>query len=375
MGPLPVRPSLAWRRSAASLLLCPALMTLLQLAPLDGAAHAQAGGPPWVSLDDRVWPSPHARVAQTIGVTEISVTYSRPGVKGRTIWGELLPYGRVWRAGADWNTTVTLGDPVVVEGRPLEAGTYSLHLIPNRESFTVIFNRFTGAWGSFSYDEAEDALRLEVKPREANHQEWLSYSFGDLTATSGVLSLRWATLELPIRLEVDTHGIALARFRDGFRSLSGFTWIGKANAARYCYDNDVALEQGLAWIREAREEQHAYDTLALEALLLDKLGRSEEAEPFYAQAVELASPSQLRFLGLRLASAERAPKAARLLARGVERHPSSWRMRVYLARALDAAGETDAARQAYGEALELAPEERHPSLRAALAALRGRSGP
>src|SRR5262245_17915998 len=110
-------------------------------------------------------PSPKASVSQTVGLTEITVTYHRPGVGGRKIWGELVPYGDVWRAGANENTTISFSSPVRVAGRPLGAGTYGLHMIPTQKDWTIIFSTVSGAWGSYGYNQREDALRVTVTPQ------------------------------------------------------------------------------------------------------------------------------------------------------------------------------------------------------------------
>ncbi len=119
--------------------------------------------------------SQRASVSQRIGITDITVNYHRPLVKGRTIWGKVAPYGQVWRAGANENTTITFTDAVSVEGHPLEKGTYGLHMIPNQDQWTVIFSKANTAWGSFSYKESEDALRVNVKPQSTELQEALAY--------------------------------------------------------------------------------------------------------------------------------------------------------------------------------------------------------
>ncbi len=157
----------------------------------------------------------HASVSQTLGVeTEITFDYSRPGVKERKIWGELVPYGLApgneysegkpfpWRAGANENTTITLSGDVTVDGKPLPAGKYSIHMIPSEKDWIVIFNKVTDGWGSFAYDEAQDALRVTVTPVDAPFQEWLSFGFDDLAGTSAVAFLHWEKLKVPFTIAV-----------------------------------------------------------------------------------------------------------------------------------------------------------------------------
>jgi hypothetical protein len=157
----------------------------------------------------------HASVSQTLGVeTEITFDYSRPGVKGRKIWGELVPYGLApgneysegkpfpWRAGANENTTIALSGDVMVDGKPLPAGKYSIHMIPSEKDWIVIFNKVTDGWGSFAYDEAQDALRVTVTPVDAPFQEWLRFGFDDLAETSAVAFLHWEKLKVPFTIAV-----------------------------------------------------------------------------------------------------------------------------------------------------------------------------
>ena len=156
-----------------------------------------------------------ASVSQTIGVdTEITFNFSRPGVKGRTIWGELVPYGLApgnkyseekpfpWRAGANEKTTIALSSDVTVDGKPLPAGKYSIQMIPSEKDWVVIFNKVIEGWGSYDYDEAQDALRVTVTPVEAPFEEWMRFGFDDLAGTSAVAFLQWEKLKVPFTIAV-----------------------------------------------------------------------------------------------------------------------------------------------------------------------------
>src|SRR6478672_4065341 len=174
-------------------------------------------------------PSQKATVMQTIGVTDVTITYSRPGVKGRTIWGDppegmasraqgeatldnqnerkpgwpIVPYNHVWRAGANEATLFQVTDDVLINGQPLKAGSYSMHTIPGKDEWTIIFNNDPGQWGSFSYDAAKDALRVKTKPQAAgDNQEWLVYTFDPVTENSATVNLRWEKVRVPFTVEV-----------------------------------------------------------------------------------------------------------------------------------------------------------------------------
>src|SRR5712672_1541733 len=133
--------------------------------------------------------SQNATVTQTVGYTDVAITYSRPGVKGRVIWGGLVPYDKVWRTGANEATSFTVSQDVTINGKPLPAGTYSLHTIPGKTSWTVIFNKKADQWGSYNYDAAEDALRVDGQPADGPNQEWLTFSFPDVQNDTATVEL------------------------------------------------------------------------------------------------------------------------------------------------------------------------------------------
>jgi len=145
--------------------------------------------------------SPNASVSQTIGVTEVTISYGRPGVKGRTIWGELVPYGEVWRTGANEATTISFSKDVTVEGEPLPAGTYALFTIPKEAEWIIVFNKNAQQWGAFDYNASQDALRVKVKPQAASPQEWMSFSFEDLSSNSATVVLRLEKLAVPFKIQ------------------------------------------------------------------------------------------------------------------------------------------------------------------------------
>jgi hypothetical protein len=181
------------------------LALILQLA-LSAAAQAQA---------DKVRASLKASVSQTLGVdTNITIDYSRPGVKGRVIWGGLVPYGLApgnkyskdkpfpWRAGANENTTITFSKNVLMEGKLLQAGKYGIHMIPSEKDWIIAFSNKNDLWGSFLYNQDDDALRITVKPVTAPYQEWLTYGFDDLAGTSATAFLHWEKLKVPFKIQI-----------------------------------------------------------------------------------------------------------------------------------------------------------------------------
>ena len=145
--------------------------------------------------------SPKAWLGQTVGFTDINIVYSRPGVKGRKIWDGLVPYGKVWRAGANEATKITFSTDVVIEGKKLVKGSYGFFTLPNDKEWVVIFNKVADQWGAFEYNEAEDALRIKVKPQSNNMQEWLAYTIEKTGDTTANVSLEWEKLKVSFKIE------------------------------------------------------------------------------------------------------------------------------------------------------------------------------
>jgi len=164
---------------------------------LSSSLHAQE------RTTDRIWASPNASVEQQIGLTTISVTYGRPSVRDRVIFGELVPFDRVWRTGANESTAVVFSDDVLIEGERVEAGTYSLYTIPGADEWTIIINHKL-SWGT-QYDEAEDLLRVQVQPEDASFMEQMMIYFENVTDTSGDMVIHWASTRVPLHIEVENN--------------------------------------------------------------------------------------------------------------------------------------------------------------------------
>ena len=170
----------------------PSALALFAVLALPAAAQERA--------TDEPRPSPNAVVGQTVGTTDVTVTYGRPSVREREVFGALVPYGEVWRTGANEASTITVSGDVVIEGEPLAAGTYALFTIPGEGAWTVVFNRTAAQWGAFNYDEAEDALRVEVEPAEAPMQEQFEVRFENTSADTTTMLLHWDTVGVPVRI-------------------------------------------------------------------------------------------------------------------------------------------------------------------------------
>ena len=185
-----------------------------------GDAYSQA-----VTTQPRV--SQKAVAYQVIGLSKAKVVYSRPAVKDREVWGNLVPYNAPWRAGANENTTITFSSDVKIEGKELSAGTYGLHMIPTETDWEIAFSTNSKAWGSFSYNPDDDALKVTVTPKKSDHfYELLTYTFDEVGAEYAVCALQWADKKIPFKVEVNTHEVVLASLRDELQTQAGFTWMG-----------------------------------------------------------------------------------------------------------------------------------------------------
>jgi hypothetical protein len=256
------------------------ILTATMLAP---SAHAQLKLP-------RV--SPAATVTQTLGLTDLTVTYSRPGVKGRVIWGGLVPYDQPWRTGANEATRFTTTDSVQFGGKELAAGGYSLFTIPGKDEWIVVINSEKDLWGAYEYKPEKDVLRVTVKPAAAEPQEWMEFSFEDLAPGSANLVLRWDKLRVAVPIVVDVNGKALAGARAAIAAMKSDDWRTPYQAANFCFTNDVALEEGLQWLEQSLAVQPTYANLGLQARWQMKQGRKADAIKTAEKALEAARASK-----------------------------------------------------------------------------------
>ena len=243
-------------------------------------------------------PSPRASVSQTIGITQVSVEYSRPGVKGREIFGnpQIVPYdsGQPWRAGADENTVVEFEHDVTVEGQPLAAGRYGVHIFPKSSGpWTVAFSKDNASWGSYTYDASRDALRVEVTPMEAPQREWLQYEFRDLGTHGATLVMHWDETALPVKLGVDTTALMVEYLNTDYVRGYGFWQAPQLlAAASWCDRNDVNLENAEAWAARATASAPDANGLSTLASIQAKLGKTTEAEETRKRAAELSPEAE-----------------------------------------------------------------------------------
>ncbi len=282
------------------------------------ASLAFAQQPPKVRLPQA---SPSATISQTIGVTDVSITYHRPSVRGRTLWGDIssekvaalikansvapgaegegtvdgaagggkdfpmVPNGHVWRAGANEATKFTVSDDVLINGQKLAAGAYSIHMIPGKDEFTVVFNKTADQWGSFRYDAKQDALRVKVKPAwKSESQEQLSYEIPLTSANTAQVVLRWEKIAVPFTVEVPNQDALVRSKIDAQIAANPNDWqipLAVANA----YFNDDKFDEAMAWVDKSIKVKETFQNLRTKANLLFNMGKKPEAIAVAEQAI------------------------------------------------------------------------------------------
>lgn len=305
-------------------------------------------------------PSQRAVLTQRIGITDVTLNYHRPTVNGRKIWGALVPYGKVWRAGANENTTIQFSDPVMIEGQPLAAGTYGLHMIPAEDEWTVIFSRNYTSWGSFTYDEKEDALRVKVKPQPADFHEALTYDFDDLKADASALTLRWEKVAVPVRVSVKVGEVVQASLDKQLRGLAQYTWMSWDDAATYLHDNKLNQEQALKYANKSIESEARFDNYVTKARILRDMGKAEDAKAAESKALENATPLQTHIFARQLQGDKRQDEAFAIFRANAEKHPNEWFVHSGLARIYSSQGNFESAAKEMKLALASAPEQNKP---------------
>jgi DUF2911 family protein len=297
--------------------------------------------------------SPAASVSQTIGLTKIDVGYHRPATNGRKVWGGVVPYGEVWRAGANENTTVTFSSAVKVAGKPLKAGTYGLHMVPTAKDWTIVFSNTASAWGSYGYNQKEDALRVTVTPHAADMTERLQYTFDDPTDSQVTLSLRWEKLAVPIKIEVDTPQVVMASMRSELRGIPQFSWEGWNQAAQYWVNHGGNLDEAAKLADKSIQIRPMFQNRMTRAAIAEKKGDKKLAGELRAQALAKAEENDLNQYGYALLGQKKVDEAIAIFKKNVDAHPDSWNVHDSLGEALAIKGDKQAAYASYSKALSI----------------------
>lgn len=323
-----------------------------------------------------------AVVTQFIGPVEISIAYSSPAVHGPDgkdrrgqIWGKLVPYGMSnlgfgngkpapWRAGANENTVFAVSNDVEIEGKALPAGRYGLHMIPGPDEWTLIFSKNSSAWGSFFYEEADDALRVTVKPHKHEYREWLTYEFASRRPAEATAELQWEELAVPWTIQVkDANAIYISKLRRELDNVPGFNAAGYDAAAQFCLTQNTDLDQGLKWADAAINMQFVgqkdFNTLSTKAQVLSKLGRQEESRTLMQTALHLPGTTALEIhqYGRQLLQDKKVDDAIAVFEYNAQRNGDAWPVNVGLARAYAAKGDNKKALDYAQKAVAQAPDD------------------
>jgi len=280
-------------------------------------------------------PSPAATVAQTIGISTVTVSYSRPSVKNREIWGALVPYGwnkqgfgngneAPWRAGANENTVIKFSHPAKVEGHDVPAGVYGLFFVINKDNTgEVILSKDSRSWGSFFYEPTHDEMRAKIQLRDNAQTELLTYDFTNLTKNSADLVLNWEKKQFPVKIEFDVDDIVMKNAAEELKGPVGFNWQGFATAANYAALNKTNYDQALTWIDQAIAQNTSFNTLSIKARLLGQTGKGEDSAKLMKNAIDIANENELNTYGYQLLQAGNQDKAIEMFILNTQRHPKS----------------------------------------------------
>lgn len=315
-----------------------------------------------------------AVVGERVGLTDVTIHYDRPGVKGREgkIWGQLVPVGFTdqgfgsskaapWRAGANENTTIEFSNDIKIEGQPLKKGKYALFIAYDPASPTLIFSNNATSWGSFYYNEAEDALRVKITPVKMDKSvEWLKYEFLNQTENSATIALEWENLMFPFKVETDYLKDQIASFQNELRTERGFFWLAWDQAAQWCLQHNVNLEQALQWSDSATGPNFGGATVfqphATKAQILRKLGRAEEAAALMREALPMASMNEMHVYGRSLVTMKNPKEALDVFQANYKKNGAKFTTLVGLTRGYSANGDYKNALKYAEQALPLAPD-------------------
>ena len=312
-------------------------------------------------------PSPAAKLTQTIGISQVTIDYSRPKVNNRQVWGALVPYGwnvqafgagnsAPWRAGANENTVITFSHPAKIEGQNVPAGSYGLFFVINQDNTgEVILSKDYRSWGSFFYDQKQDQLRAKIQLRDVAHTESLTYDFVNLAKNTGELVLNWEKKQFPVKVEFAVDAIVMANADAELKGPIGFNAQGFVSAANYAMLNNVNQEQAMRWIEQAIAQNKNFNSLNIKAGLLRNAGKTADADKTMAEAMGIATEVELNAYGYQLMGLNQNDKAVEVLALVTQRYPKSANAWDSLGEAYATKGDKDNAIKSFKKALALNP--------------------
>lgn len=321
-----------------------------------------------------------ASVSERIGLTDVRIMYDRPGVKGREgkIWGQLIHVGFIdqgfgtaksapWRAGANENTTFEFSTDVKIEGQNLPAGKYGFFIAYDPNECTLIFSKDNSSWGSYYYDDKEDAIRVKVKPQLLDKSvEWLKYEFSDETENTATVSLQWEKLSIPFKIEVDYIKKQIESFRKELKNEKGFTWTGWDQAAQWCVQRNTNLEQALVWTDSATGQsfggERSFQAWSTKAQVLQKLGRGPESAAVMQKALPFGSMLEIHQYARQLIGMKLNKMAFEAFKLNFDKYPNQFTTLMGMMRGYSAMGDYKNALKYANLALPLSPEQQKAAL-------------
>jgi len=239
-------------------------------------------------------PSPNATLTQSAGLTDITIKYSRPGVKGRQIWGALVPWDTIWRTGANEATTINFSDDVTVDGQKLAKGTYAFFTIPGKDEWTIGFNSQAEQWGAFNHDKSKDVLTLKVKPEKGEYREWMEFEIPEMTTDTAKIVLRWENLAVPFTVDTKSTERAMAGAKQAITAVENSRWQIPLRAADFAFQSNK-MDEARMWLDQALSAKENMQTLWLKARMQNKEGKKAEAKKTVELALSKATESEKEF--------------------------------------------------------------------------------
>lgn len=321
-----------------------------------------------------------ASISERIGLTDVTIHYDRPGVKGREgkIWGQLIPVGYTdqgfgssksapWRAGANENTTIEFTNDVKIEGQSLAAGRYGFFVAYDPNECTLIFSKNSTSWGSFFYKPEEDVLRVKVKPVALDKSvEWLKYEFTNQTENSATVALQWEKLMIPFKIETDYVKDQLASFRNELRNSKGFEWRAWNQAAGWCLQRGVNLEEASLWADSAISPSFGgnqnFAGYATKAGILTKLGKTDDAAAVMKKAMPFATMNDLHQYGRTLIAMKQPKQALEVFKMNYDKNPNQVTTMIGLVRGYSANGDYKTALDWANKAMAITDQQNKANL-------------
>jgi len=306
--------------------------------------------------------SQDASITQRLGISDVTIKYNSPGTLGRKIFGGIIPYNAIWRAGANENTTIHFSHDALVEGKKIKAGTYGLYMIPGKEKFQILFSKFNKSWGTVLPTEKEIALKVAVTPKKTIFNEWLGYNFTERSANKLIAVLDWENVRIPFKIEFDVVQIVINNSIAELKGQAGFSGDGHMQLAGYCLQNNRNLDQAMTWIDQSIARNKTFSNLRVKAGLLSKKGQDIAAKKLVNEAFPLGNIWELNTYGYSLLNENKTKEAIKIFTFNIKKHSNNhliWRFIDSLGEAYLKAGNKKMALKYYKKAKTKAPVSQH----------------